>query len=67
MTHRIPVYGMTSGKTVPPAEVGFPIIVFLQNFARVEGQQDHKDLWKKLTKNELYKKFNASNDTGLSL
>ena len=46
MTYRIPVYGMTSGKTVPPAEVGFPIVVFLRNFARVEGQQDHKD-WRK--------------------
>ena len=55
------VYGMTSGKTVPPAEVGFPIIVFLRNFARMEGQQGHKD-WqkKKLRKNELNKKRNST-------
>ena len=31
------------GKTVPPAEVGLPAIVFLRNFARVEGQQNQED------------------------
>ena len=67
MTYRIPVYGMTSGKTVPPAEVGLPIINFLPNFARVEGQQDHKDWQKKLRKNKLDNKFNASNDTLICL
>ena len=48
--NRIPVYGRTSGKTVPAAEVSFPITVFLRNFARVEGQQDHKDWRKKISK-----------------
>ena len=36
-------------KPSPPAEVGFPVTVFLRNFARVEGQQDHMD-WRKKTK-----------------
>ena len=41
MTYGIPVYGMTSEKTVPPlAEVVLPAIAFLRNFERVEGQQE---------------------------
>ena len=43
MTYGIPVYGMTSVKTAPPAEVGLPAIVFLRNFARVERQQNQED------------------------
>ena len=41
MTYGIPVYGMTSEKAVPP---GLPAIVFLRNFARVEGQQN-QEVW----------------------
>ena len=42
-TYKIPVYGMTSEKTVPPAEIGLPAIVVLRNFARIEGQQNQED------------------------
>ena len=48
MTYGIPVYGMTSGKTVSPAEIGLPAIVFLQNFERCEGQQNQKDWQRKI-------------------
>ena len=43
MTYGIPVYGMTSEKTVPRAEVVLPAIAFFRNFERVEGQQDQED------------------------
>ena len=46
----IPFYGIPSEKIVPPAEVGLPFIVFLQNLARAEGQQNQADWQRKIQK-----------------